>query len=174
MHLQSKNWKIEKLNERDIPELIRIFSEEASIPEQLERSSREMKNLTRYFETILENAACGSQIYFLARTRTEGALIGGVSFVQDDDDASVWERSFWVRNAFRGEGCATQMTSLTTDWMFSNGLATEVQEMTRPDNRPSIRIKERQGFLLDSIISSGAGILRRDILQRSHFVPQHI
>lgn len=172
MFPQNTIWKMDKMTERDIPEMVALFTQDASIAEGLELSRKEIRNLVAYFEGVLEDTSNGERFYFVSRHRQSAKLMGGISFIQEA--SSAWERSFWMASVFRGHGYALQLTSAATEWMFTNGMATEIREMTRPDNRPSVRIKKRQGFLLEGLVSSGAGVLRRDTLHPTNFIPQHV
>lgn len=166
------DWTMQKMTERDIPELVEIFTSEPCIPQGLELSRKDTRDLARYFDNALEAACQGERINFILRTHRGGEMTGGVTFIQDEADSGRWERSFWMRKAYRGQGYAASLTSRATAWMFENGLAHSIQEMTRPSNMPSIRLKQRQGFVLDTIQSSGADFFRVDVLYPHTFRPQ--
>jgi len=173
MQLQGKNWKIEKLSERDIPELVSLFEKDASIPQGLELSRKDMRDLEEYFDKVLDAVADGERFYFMMRSTMCRRLMGGISFIQDEN-AGIWERSFWMTADFRGKGYASQATSLVTEWMFGQGFASELREMTRHSNTPSIRLKEKQGFQMDGLRPGGENLFRIDILHPANFIPQHI
>lgn len=173
MQLQGKNWKIEKLSERDIPELVSLFEKDASIPQGLELSRKDVRDLENYFDKVLDAIADGERFYFIVRSKICGALMGGISFIQEDD-SRIWERSFWMTDTFRGKGYASQATSLATAWMFEHGFASEIREMTRHANTPSIRLKEKQGFQMDGLRPGGESLFRIYILHPSNFIPQHM
>lgn len=170
---QNTIFKMEKMTERDIPELVRIFEKDASISEGLELSRKDRRNLEEYFYRMLDAVAEGRRISFVLRSIAHRGVIGGISFIREDF-SSIWERSFWIVSEAREKGIASQATSSATAWMFDNGLASEIREMTRAENKASLRLKEKQGFRLNDIMSSGAGEWRLDVLHPSSFIPQHI
>jgi len=69
------------MTERDIPALVGIFTAEPSIPEGLELSRKDRRDLEAYFDKALDAAAEGKRIVFLMRShggglRTKQALRG--------------------------------------------------------------------------------------------------
>ena len=167
-------WTMQKMTERDIPELVKIFTSEPCIPQGLELSRKDTRDLPRYFDNALDEACRGERVNFLMRSCRKGDVIGGVTFFQDEADSTRWERAFWIKRAYRGQGYAARLTSAAMAWMFDNGLAHSIQAMTRPSNDPSIYSKQHQGFVLETIQSSGAGLFRLDILHAHAFRSQTV
>lgn len=63
-----------------------------------------------------------------------------------------FQGGYWVDPAFRGRGLATQALALVKDFLFSQCGAIRVQALVEPDNAPSIRVLERNGYVCEGVL----------------------
>lgn len=64
---------------------------------------------------------------------------------------------YGVAPAERGQGIATALLRLVTDWVFSNGIARRVEAVIGPANAASVRVVTKVGFRYEGT--------RRDIVE---------
>lgn len=86
---------------------------------------------------------------WLVERREDGRAIGQVGAMRQqlagDDEASV-EVGYLLDRATWGFGYATEAARATRDWVFTRLPVPRVISLIRPENLPSRRVAERNGF----------------------------
>ena len=61
---------------------------------------------------------------------------------------------YWLIEAARGRGLATQAVTTATRWAVNEVGLSRIEAFVEPDNRPSMRVLERAGFVREGLLRS--------------------
>lgn len=81
-------------------------------------------------------------------------LVGTISAIKIDD--STFEIGYWIGSVFRGKGFASEMIRLLIDVCFDKAKISKLIANVFEDNHSSIRVLEKNGFMLNPNYKSGS------------------
>ena len=123
-----------------------------------------------------EASARGARVRFLERTelrmhlylRGTGTLVGSSGLHGIDWAVPKFEIGYWCRTGMTGRGYATEAVRAVAAFAFDTLEANRVEIRCDPRNRPSARVAERAGFLLEGELRNQArgtdGTLRNTLV----------
>jgi RimJ/RimL family protein N-acetyltransferase len=84
--------------------------------------------------------------YAIAMTEGRPVLCGSVGFKGPPDDAGMVEIGYSLLPRYRHAGLASEMVGGLVRWASGHPMVASIEAETTPDNLPSIRVLERNGF----------------------------
>ena len=84
--------------------------------------------------------------YAIAMLESRPILCGSVGFKGPPGDAGMVEIGYSLLPDYRGAGLASEMVAGLVEWAFRHSTVASIEAETAPDNLPSIRVLERNGF----------------------------
>lgn len=84
--------------------------------------------------------------YAIAMLESRPILCGSVGFKGPPSDAGIVEIGYSLLPDYRGAGFASEMVAGLVEWALHNSTVASIEAETTPDNLPSIRVLERNGF----------------------------
>ena len=116
----------------------------------------------REHETVDDSEASArrARVAFLARTELRmhlylkgtDTLVGVCGLQEIDWDVRKFEIGYWCRTRFTGRGYITEAVNAMTAFAFDTLGARRVEIRCDPLNRPSARVAERAGFVLEGTL----------------------
>lgn len=94
----------------------------------------------------------GSGLHLAMEHRTNHSHIGAISLFRTDWAARSSEVGYGVRARHRRLGYATEALLALTQWALSDGRMQRVELHANTDNRPSLRVAEKAGFIHEGIL----------------------
>jgi len=89
-------------------------------------------------------------IGFWALATSETSFVGMCGVMEQTvDDVEELEIGYLLRDAQRGRGYATEAAAFACDYVFATFDVPRVISIIRRDNLPSMRVAERNGFVVD-------------------------
>ena len=85
---------------------------------------------------------------FFAIHDDSGVVIGSAGFKGAPDDDGIVEIAYGIVPAFEGRGYATEVSRALIAFAFGQQEVNVIRAHTRPDNRASARVLEKNGFAL--------------------------
>lgn len=89
-----------------------------------------------------------------AITKAGGEPIGSIGVHWLDHDQGVAEVGYWVANAARGQGIATNVVRLVARWALGEVGAERLQLRADEENLASCRVAEKAGFTREGLLRS--------------------
>lgn len=83
-----------------------------------------------------------------------GAMLGGVSLSDVDQDQRRASVGYWLAPEARGRGAATHAVRLIAQWAFADLDLARLELTCGPDNQASQRVAERCGFIREGLLRS--------------------
>lgn len=118
----------------------------------------------RWLDRQLARYASDGYGGWLAERRADGCPIGQVGAMRQqlvgDDEPSIEVGYLLLRTAW-GHGYATEAARATRDWIFTQLAAPRAISLIRPENLPSRRVAERNGFVVTRTVMHAD--LRHDV-----------
>ncbi len=102
--------------------------------------------LRRYAE---RQAADGSRLFGI---RLDGALVGGVMFVEFDAGVGSCEIGCWLEPGAEGRGLVTRACEVLLDWAFTVRGLHRAEWRCRADNVRSSAVAERLGMVREGVL----------------------
>ena len=90
--------------------------------------------------------------HFVWMMEVEGQICGMIN-TASQRHPQKFQGGYWVEPAFRGRGFAGLALGLVKDFLFTQCDAIRVQALVEPDNVPSIRVLERNGFVCEGLLA---------------------
>jgi RimJ/RimL family protein N-acetyltransferase len=84
--------------------------------------------------------------YAIAMLESRAILCGSVGFKGPPGAAGMVEIGYSLLPDYRGAGLASEMVAGLVEWAFRHSTVASIEAETTPDNLPSIRVLERNGF----------------------------
>ena len=84
--------------------------------------------------------------YAISITGSNAVLCGSVGFKGPPCEAGMVEIGYSLLPRYRGFGLATEMVAGLVGWARGHSTVASIEAETTPDNLPSIRVLERNGF----------------------------
>ncbi len=154
---------IRRYHESDLPEFLRIISNEAVFYPLLKDTREEIeiqKSLAgqldniNWFNSTLRNyqsfkpTSIGKAIVY------QGNLIGGIEcgLINTENELKNGELAYWIGRSYWGKGIATQAVKEFTSDLFKNQKFDYIYAVVSQSNLASQRVLEKNGFVLEEIV----------------------
>jgi len=110
----------------------------------------------------------GSQSEYIKAIELDGTLIGCISANFGDFEYSCSaELGYWLGSNYWNRGIATQVVKTFTQSLFDNTDVARLFVSVVSDNKPSIRVLEKNGFTRD-------GLLKKASFKKGHFFDEYL
>ncbi|MBN1853030.1 MAG: GNAT family N-acetyltransferase [Pirellulales bacterium] len=103
---------------------------------------------TEYLETHPDAVGWTAWYFLLKEPDGEYTAIGGGGFKGAPDSTGTVEIGYSILENYQCQGFASEGVHALIEWAFSHADVHRIIAQTFPDSRPSIRVLEKQGFLL--------------------------
>jgi RimJ/RimL family protein N-acetyltransferase len=100
-------------------------------------------------DMIREDPSARGWLGYAAILRSERQVIGDIGFLGPPDPAGNVEIGYAVVSGRRGRGYASEMVGVLIRWAFEDERVRRITAHTDPDNAPSIKVLEKNGFQRD-------------------------
>lgn len=125
---------------------------EAEVPPDWPPGEYDRAALEFFHAALAERGASGIGWYaWYALAPDSGAgrpvLVGAGGYFGPPDSAGTVEIGYSILPAWRGRGFATELVGALLTRARASGQVRTIRAHTRPDNEPSIRVLERNGFV---------------------------
>jgi RimJ/RimL family protein N-acetyltransferase len=139
--------------ERDIPEILIAYQDDASLHEQLgEQRPPSGAELGRREDRAAAERAAGTRLT-LTITRPGSDVCRGQVYVRDVDwDNDRAELAIWLAPQARGGGMAAPALRMVAGWLLANTELARLQVTTTADNEPMIRAARAAGFADEGVL----------------------
>jgi RimJ/RimL family protein N-acetyltransferase len=84
--------------------------------------------------------------YAISMTGSKPVLCGSVGFKGPPGEEGMVEIGYSLLPRYQRAGLATEMVAGLVEWAFRHSTVASIEAETSPDNLPSIRVLERNGF----------------------------
>ncbi len=111
-----------------------------------------MEEAERYVTTRMQMMKDGDCLFWAITAKESGAFIGSVCLWNFRLDAGRAEIGYELLPDFQNKGYASEAIRAVTAYAFSELGFTCVDALVDPDNAPSLRVLERNGFLSFGIV----------------------
>lgn len=110
--------------------------------------SRELEEvLPLYLQELLHDPTALGWGVWIAIQRQEHAIVGNAGFKGRPDQDGTVEIGYGVAPLHRGRGYATEAAGALVRWALTHSKVKRIIAECAPDNRASIRVLEKTGFL---------------------------
>lgn len=106
--------------------------------------------MLEHFATLLAHMKRSEQS-FVWMMESESAICGMIHMAPQNHP-HIFQGGYWVEPAFRGRGLAAEALKLVKHFLFMQCGALRVQFLVAPDNIPSIRVLERNGYACEGLL----------------------
>jgi ribosomal-protein-alanine N-acetyltransferase len=130
---------------RDAASLVEAWHDPAIQAGSVPPPERSLAAAERWIEGADERRRAGVAIDLVIASDDDRA-IGEVGLSRLDPERRAAIAGWWIHEADRGAGAATEAVSLFTEWALGPGRLRAVMAEIAPDNAASIRVAERSGF----------------------------
>jgi len=125
---------------------------------------------TEYLETHPDAVGWAAWYFLLKEPDGEYTAIGGGGFKGAPDPKGTVEIGYSILENYQRRGFVSEGIRALIEWALSHANVNQIIAQTFPDNRPSIRVLEKQGFISVGEGFEDGAILyrldRRDFLER--------
>ncbi len=106
--------------------------------------------------TLLAREEAGTHLYAAVVLKTTGAVIGNAMLFNMDDAGGHAEIGYVFHKEYWGQGYGTECVALVDEFAFDSLQLHKLYACVNAANLPSARILEKNGYMLDGLLSDGS------------------